>query len=436
MAYVEANGKRTYLKSRISENIPWSHFYRINTKVTNGTLRISLVVEKPGTNWHSIQIKRLVYLGKYVNQQQYAAAQKTIEYEKKYGIYTTFNGKEEGTRRYYLTTEGYLTTEPTEACLFTFHKTEGDGLYCSPGWKLDACFSNPKLSENGGATGNLNPQGHILTDVGNNRIDWEGQVWYLDDNGRYAVRATNAVSNEWGAATFWSVLDTDSDGRPEADYSWSPAFIWQLESESDLTVTVTADNKTMVYGDEVPELTYTKDGSAFDGTPQLTTVATSKSPVGTYPILVKKGTVENKIVTCVAGTLTIIKAPLTVKAVDAEREQGQDNPIFALKYNGWKNGETEKVLTKKPVAKTTATKNSPAGEYVITVSGGKAQNYELSYVNGKLTVKVPSGIEEIIDTGTFDIYDVKGRKVRSQVTTLKGLKKGVYIVSGKKVVIK
>ena len=65
-----------------------------------------------------------------------------------------------------------------------------------------------------------------------NRDDWEGQVWYLDDNGRYAVRSTNAVSDEWGAATFWTVLDTNDDGQPEADYSWAPAFVWQLDMEN------------------------------------------------------------------------------------------------------------------------------------------------------------------------------------------------------------
>ena len=40
------------------------------------------------------------------------------------------------------------------------------------------------------------------------------------------------------------------------------------------------------------------------------------------------------------------------------------------------------VNTKKPIATTTATKNSPVGEYEIVVSGGEAQNYELSYQNG------------------------------------------------------
>ena len=76
------------------------------------------------------------------------------------------------------------------------------------------------------------------------------------------------------------------------------------------------------------------------------------------------------------------------------------------------------------------------GEYVINVSGGEAQNYELSYVNGKLTVTVPSGIREIISGGSFDVYTTDGRMVKKGATTLKGLAKGVYIVNGWKVMVK
>lgn len=48
-----------------------------------------------------------------------------------------------------------------------------------------------------------------------------------------------------------------------------------------------------------------------------------------------------------------------------------------------------------------------------------------------------TGVETAVGSGKpFDVYTVTGRKVRSQVTSLKGLKKGVYIVEGKKVVVK
>jgi hypothetical protein len=76
------------------------------------------------------------------------------------------------------------------------------------------------------------------------------------------------------------------------------------------------------------------------------------------------------------------------------------------------------------------------GTYDIVLSGGDAQNYELSYQNGKLTVTVPRVIAMLLKSGRpFDVYDLTGRKVRHQVTTLKGLPSGAYIVNGKKVFI-
>ena len=35
---------------------------------------------------------------------------------------------------------------------------------------------------------------------------------------------------------------------------------------------------------------------------------------------------------------------------------------------------------------------------------------------------------------TFDVYNLQGRKVASQVTSLDGLRKGIYIINGKKIV--
>ena len=92
------------------------------------------------------------------------------------------------------------------------------------------------------------------------------------------------------------------------------------------------------------------------------------------------------------------------------------------------------VLTALPVAATDATKDSPAGEYAITVSGGSAQNYSFVYVGGTLTIEETSGIASIVgDCKPFDVYTVNGIKVRHQVTTLEGLPKGLYIINGKKV---
>lgn len=201
-------------------------------------------------------------------------------------------------------------------------------------------------------------------------------------------------------------------------------------------ITIKANNLTMEYGDDVPELTFTTEGATLVGVPQLSCEATKTSPVGTYPIVVSKGTVENKRITYVNGTLTITKAPLTVKAESYTREEGQQNPEFKIQYSGWKNGEDESVLLTKPVATTIATAESPVGLYPINVDGGEAQNYSFTYVDGVLTVTAPTDIRAIFTSGNpFDVYTVEGRKVRHQVNTLEGLPKGVYVIAGKKVVL-
>ena len=151
-------------------------------------------------------------------------------------------------------------------------------------------------------------------------------------------------------------------------------------------VTVTANTIKMKYGDVVPKLTYQKSDPSVKGTPTLSCEATSTSPVGTYPIVISKGSIEADEVKFVNGSLIIEKAPLTVSAGNYTKKQGDPMPVFKAVYNGFKNNETEDVLTKKPVIMTTATESSAPGEYPVTVSGAEAQNYDISYQPGTLTV--------------------------------------------------
>ena len=112
--------------------------------------------------------------------------------------------------------------------------------------------------------------------------------------------------------------------------------------------------------------------------------------------------------------VTITKAPLTVTADDSSMEEGSKLPPLTVSYEGWKNGENERVLTEKPVATTTATPQSPMGEYPITVSGGKALNYSFIYVDGTFTITMSDGIDgtSISDDVTgIARYDIHGRKI-------------------------
>ena len=204
-------------------------------------------------------------------------------------------------------------------------------------------------------------------------------------------------------------------------------------------IAVMANNYEREYGDENPEFGFATEGEELlEGTPDIVCEADKNSPVGTYPIVISKGSISNYNVTYINGTLTIKKAKLEVGVKDCERMIGEENPVFEITYNGWKNDENEAVLTVKPTATTVATQESAAGEYDIVVAGGESQNYDFVYTKGKLTVKDDSGIFDLMKIGgaTFDVYTTSGVLVKKATNTLKGLPKGVYIVGGTKVVVK
>jgi gliding motility-associated-like protein len=159
------------------------------------------------------------------------------------------------------------------------------------------------------------------------------------------------------------------------------------------TVVATANNQTRTYGAVNPTLTITYTGfangetvSVLDVQPTTSTTAIATSPVGGYPIQVTGGTDGNYEIAPVSGTLTITKATLTATAVNTNRPYGSVNPTFTISYTGFQNGENALVLDTAPEATSAATLTSDVGTYPITVSGGLDNNYNLTYVNGTLTI--------------------------------------------------
>lgn len=219
--------------------------------------------------------------------------------------------------------------------------------------------------------------------------------------------------------------------------------------EGQLTVTpapliVRASDASREYGDPNPELTLTYEGfkndegvSALSVEPTLTTDAVPTSEVGEYAIVASGAQAQNYALTYTEGTLTIEPALLTVSVGNYEREEGEENPVFEILYEGFKNGEDVTVLASCPVATTDATKESPAGSYEIVVSSGEARNYTFNYVNGTLIVTQSSGISAVLnDARPVDVYSLTGVKIRSQVRSLEGLPRGIYIVGTRKVIIR
>lgn len=98
--------------------------------------------------------------------------------------------------------------------------------------------------------------------------------------------------------------------------------------------------------------------------------------------------------TSVVRSLTVTKIPLTIKVADTSRVVGTANPPFTITYTGFVLGETAANLTTPPVATTDAGINASPGNYTISLAGAVSQNYNFTYVNGRLSVLPPGGTSE------------------------------------------
>lgn len=216
----------------------------------------------------------------------------------------------------------------------------------------------------------------------------------------------------------------------EADEEWTKRTARVTEFTGTPVVTAEA---TRMYGRTAAQIQTVVLGAPVVGDPEtacdLIKVATT--PVGTYPIKIAQGSIITNGVELREGVFTVTPASLTITANSYSREQGQPNPTFEVSYKGFRNKETAEVLTKQPVITCDATAESPVGEYEIRVSDAEAQNYEITYVSGVLTVTESTGIEDInCETKTNNrYYDLQGRRISKP-------QRGLYIKDNKKVVVK
>jgi hypothetical protein len=146
---------------------------------------------------------------------------------------------------------------------------------------------------------------------------------------------------------------------------------------------VTADNKSKTYGDLNPALTATVTGTVNGDTLNysLSTTATMFSNVGDYGITVTLGLNPNYTVTFTNGTLHISQKDASVTADNKNKTYGQANPTLTATVTGTVNGDLLNYTLS-----TTATQFSNVGTYAITVTLGSNPNYNVTPMNGTLTV--------------------------------------------------
>ena len=189
-------------------------------------------------------------------------------------------------------------------------------------------------------------------------------------------------ANEASAPAEYAVTISGADAE-NYEISYEQGHLTVVEADA---IVVRAKSYSRQYGDENPVFEFDTEGAALDGTPEIVCSAVANSPVGFYTIEVKQGSIKNYNVHFESGTLTITKAPLSISAGNYTKKQGDAMPVFKASYVGFKNGENESVLTKQPVFSCEANEASAPAEYAVTISGAEAENYEISYEQGHLTV--------------------------------------------------
>lgn len=171
-------------------------------------------------------------------------------------------------------------------------------------------------------------------------------------------------------------------------------------------LTIGVKNATVKYGDTPKyEFTYNgfvnnEDASVLTAKPTAVSEGTN---VGTHNITISSAEANNYSIDYAKdGVLTIEKAPLVVGVKDATIKEGERMPEFELTYDGFVNNEDASALSTLPTAVCSGDK---VGEYEIVVSGGEAENYALTYTNGKLTItEANAGVGITGQDAVFSIY--------------------------------
>src|SRR5205814_1445973 len=108
-----------------------------------------------------------------------------------------------------------------------------------------------------------------------------------------------------------------------ADANYTISFVAGTLTVMPAALTITADDKSKVYGATLPGLTASYSGfvngdtaSDLDTPVRLSTTATAASAVGTYPITASGAADANYTISFVGGTLTVTPATLTITADD------------------------------------------------------------------------------------------------------------------------
>ena len=191
-----------------------------------------------------------------------------------------------------------------------------------------------------------------------------------------------------------------------------PDFQWN-NTKAEQTLTINPEIASMTYGGDAVALpTQTDQGLSITWTSSNTNVATISGHTiisrGAGNTIISYSQAGNDTYLELSGSFSfsVNKAPLTITADNKSRQEGTANPELTVSYSGFVNGDDENSLSQKPTVTTTANTTSSVGTYPIIVSGAVSSNYEITYVEGTLTVVKDYTMGDVNGDGRINGLDI------------------------------
>ncbi len=280
-----------------------------------------------------------------------------------------------------------LTEAPTDAGTYTVHVTATDttGNY-------NVSVPADKTIEIKRATATVTPDNKAQV-YGEAPVNLTAKVTGLVGNDTVQYELSRAQGENVGDYTITATGDS-------VQGNYNVVFNTATYTISAAPIVVVVDNKTKVYGEADPELTYqvvlgkeVTENSAYDNTiKDLLNVTLSRAEgedvtANGYAITATGNTKQgNYEVKYVDGTLNITKADITIKADAKEKTYGDADPEFTWSVEGLKNGDEKSVLAGVSAGRE-ANDTDNAGTHTILVNGPETfANYNVTYTNGTLTI--------------------------------------------------
>jgi len=202
-----------------------------------------------------------------------------------------------------------------------------------------------------------------------------------------------------GAASYEEVGTNSTGGLLEsADSAGGTGTYMVGKNCTPASVTIDPSSLNQTYGGTGATVTASTDPTGLTYAVMYNGSVTPPTQPGTYSVVVS--VTDLNYVGTASGTLTVSPAPLQITASGSTTTYGQAPAAITPTYSGFVNGDSASTLIAQPACETMATASSNAGAYSSSCSGASSPDYDITYVDGQVTVnqeplKVTAGSSNI-----------------------------------------